>query len=255
MAKAYGLVEAARGGLGHWLRIGTASSTKYQIVTPTAWNASPRDSAGRHGHWEQSIIGLPVPDPANPVDIGHIVRSHDPLPGVPCISSAASERHISMSDRVRLLRPLLRGNPLHGDDGYGPAVALALRKQVKCAGADIVDCGNRGLDALHYFENVAHVIVIDAMAGPGRATARLLRPHEVPVESHHGGHGAGLATCSKRCGKPSPHPPLIDVIAAEIGPVTTFVPGLSIEVAAAVAETVTLVCQRFARRPTAWWPN
>ncbi len=53
-----------------------------------------------------------------------------------------------MSDRVRL-RVLCFGNPLHGDDGYGPAVALALRKQVKCAGADIVDCGNRGLDALH----------------------------------------------------------------------------------------------------------
>lgn len=51
-----------------------------------------------------------------------------------------------MSDRVRL-RVLCFGNPLHGDDGYGPAVALALRKQVKCAGADIVDCGNRGLDA------------------------------------------------------------------------------------------------------------
>ena len=71
-------VEAARGGLGHWLRIRNGVIDKYQIVTPTAWNASPRDSAGRHGHWEQSIIGLPVPDPANPVDIGHIVRSHDP---------------------------------------------------------------------------------------------------------------------------------------------------------------------------------
>ena len=76
--ESYGLVEAARGGLGHWLRIRNGVIDKYQIVTPTAWNASPRDSAGRHGHWEQSIVGLPVPDPANPVDIGHIVRSHDP---------------------------------------------------------------------------------------------------------------------------------------------------------------------------------
>ena len=76
--ESYGLVEAARGGLGHWLRIRNGVIDKYQIVTPTAWNASPRDSAGRHGHWEPSIIGLPVPDPANPVDIGHIVRSHDP---------------------------------------------------------------------------------------------------------------------------------------------------------------------------------
>lgn len=76
--ESYGLVEAARGALGHWLRIRNGVIEKYQIVTPTAWNASPRDSAGRHGHWEQSIIGLPVPDPANPLEIGHIVRSHDP---------------------------------------------------------------------------------------------------------------------------------------------------------------------------------
>ena len=76
--ESFGLVEAARGALGHWLRIRNGVIDRYQIVTPTAWNASPRDSAGRHGHWEQSIIGLRVPDPANPVEIGHIVRSHDP---------------------------------------------------------------------------------------------------------------------------------------------------------------------------------
>lgn len=76
--ESYGMVEAARGSLGHWLRIKYGVIDKYQIVTPTAWNASPRDSAGRHGHWEQSIIGLRVPDPENPVEIGHIVRSHDP---------------------------------------------------------------------------------------------------------------------------------------------------------------------------------
>lgn len=76
--ESYGLVEAARGGLGHWLKVKDGVIEKYQIVTPTAWNASPRDSAGRHGHWESSIIGLAVPNPENPVEIGHIVRSHDP---------------------------------------------------------------------------------------------------------------------------------------------------------------------------------
>ena len=51
---------------------------RYQLVTPTAWNASPKDSEGRHGHWESSLIGLTVDDPDDPVEIGHIIRSHDP---------------------------------------------------------------------------------------------------------------------------------------------------------------------------------
>lgn len=88
--ESFGLVEAARGALGHWLKVRDGVIEKYQIVTPTAWNASPRDSSGRHGHWEQSIIGLRVPDPEDPVQIGHIVRSHDPclVCTVHCIGSA-----------------------------------------------------------------------------------------------------------------------------------------------------------------------
>jgi hydrogenase large subunit len=74
----YGLVMAARGMLGHWLRIKNGVVDKYQIVTPTAWNASPRDSCGVPGHWEQSLVGLRVQDPDNPVEVGHIIRSHDP---------------------------------------------------------------------------------------------------------------------------------------------------------------------------------
>ncbi|EXJ13379.1 nickel-dependent hydrogenase large subunit [Imhoffiella purpurea] len=73
-----GLVEAARGALGHWLRIGNGVIQGYQIVTPTAWNASPRDSAGQPGHWERSLIGLRLEDPEDPVQIGHVIRSHDP---------------------------------------------------------------------------------------------------------------------------------------------------------------------------------
>lgn len=76
--ESYGLVEAARGALGHWLKVKDGLIEKYQIVTPTAWNASPRDSAGRPGHWEQSVIGLRVDDPEDPLMVGHIVRSHDP---------------------------------------------------------------------------------------------------------------------------------------------------------------------------------
>jgi hydrogenase large subunit len=76
--ESYGLVQAARGALGHWLRVRDGKIEKYQIVTPTSWNASPRDSEGQHGHWEQSVIGVTLQDPDDPLEIGHIVRSHDP---------------------------------------------------------------------------------------------------------------------------------------------------------------------------------
>ncbi|MGZ5008541.1 MAG: nickel-dependent hydrogenase large subunit [Methylobacter sp.] len=74
----FGLVTAARGALGHWLQVTDGAISRYQVITPTAWNASPKDSEGRHGHWESSLIGLTVDDPDDPVEIGHIIRSHDP---------------------------------------------------------------------------------------------------------------------------------------------------------------------------------
>jgi len=72
-----GLVQAARGALGHWVQFKGGQITRYQLVTPTAWTASPRDSHGRRGHWEQSLIGLRVDDDENPLDLGHVIRSHD----------------------------------------------------------------------------------------------------------------------------------------------------------------------------------
>ena len=74
----FGLVTAARGALGHWLQITDGMISRYQVVTPTAWNASPKDSAGQHGHWESSLIGLTIDNPDDPVEIYHIIRSHDP---------------------------------------------------------------------------------------------------------------------------------------------------------------------------------
>jgi Ni,Fe-hydrogenase I large subunit len=72
-----GLVHAARGALGHWVQFDKGKITRYQVITPTGWNASPRDSAGTRGHWEQSLIGTAVADEDNPVELGHIIRSHD----------------------------------------------------------------------------------------------------------------------------------------------------------------------------------
>lgn len=76
--KGFGLIEAARGALGHWVEIEDNKIVRYQIVTPTAWNGSPRDADGVRGPWEQALIGTHVADIANPVEAGHIIRSFDP---------------------------------------------------------------------------------------------------------------------------------------------------------------------------------
>jgi hydrogenase large subunit len=73
-----GLIQAARGALGHWVRIEKGRIAHYQIITPTAWNGSPRDNADLRGPWEEALIGTPVKDPDNPVEVGHVVRSFDP---------------------------------------------------------------------------------------------------------------------------------------------------------------------------------
>ena len=73
----YGLIEAARGALGHWLKIKNGKIEHYQVITPTAWHASPRDSGGVRGPMEEALIGTTVKDPDNPVELGHVVRSFD----------------------------------------------------------------------------------------------------------------------------------------------------------------------------------
>lgn len=73
-----GLIHAARGALGHWVRIRDQKIVHYQIITPTAWNGSPRDETGRPGAWEQALIGTPITDASNPIEAGHVIRSFDP---------------------------------------------------------------------------------------------------------------------------------------------------------------------------------
>jgi hydrogenase large subunit len=78
-AQGVGLTEAARGALGHWLRVERGRIAHYQIVAPTSWNFSPRDAAGTPGALEAALVGAPVlPGETTPVAVQHIVRSFDP---------------------------------------------------------------------------------------------------------------------------------------------------------------------------------
>ena len=78
-AEGIGLTEAARGSLGHWLTVERGRIANYQIIAPTTWNFSPRDSNGVPGPLEQALIGAPVrAEETDPVSVQHIVRSFDP---------------------------------------------------------------------------------------------------------------------------------------------------------------------------------
>lgn len=74
-----GLVEAARGALGHWIRVRDGRIAGYQIIAPTTWNFSPRDAHGIPGPLEAALEGAPAAEgETTPVSVQHIVRSFDP---------------------------------------------------------------------------------------------------------------------------------------------------------------------------------
>jgi [NiFe] hydrogenase large subunit/hydrogenase large subunit len=77
-ALGFGMEEAPRGALGHWVVIEDRKIANYQLVVPSTWNGSPRDAAGRRGAWEEALIGTPVADPAQPVEILRTIHSFDP---------------------------------------------------------------------------------------------------------------------------------------------------------------------------------
>lgn len=77
-ATAAGLTEAPRGALGHWLQVAGGKIAKYQVITPTCWNLSPRDDAGQRGPLEQALIGTPVANIDKPIEVLRVVHSFDP---------------------------------------------------------------------------------------------------------------------------------------------------------------------------------
>ena len=77
-ATGMGLVEAARGALGHWIEIKDKKIANYQCVVPSTWNLSPKDDKEQPGPVEQALIGTKIRDESNPFEIGRIVRSFDP---------------------------------------------------------------------------------------------------------------------------------------------------------------------------------
>jgi hydrogenase large subunit len=77
-AEGVGLEEAPRGALAHWIKIKNGAIDNYQLVVPTTWNGSPRDANQQHSSFEASLIGTPVANLEQPVEIIRTIHSFDP---------------------------------------------------------------------------------------------------------------------------------------------------------------------------------
>jgi hydrogenase large subunit len=82
-----GFTEAVRGVLSHHMVIRKGKIANYHPYPPTPWNASPRDSYGTPGPYEDAVQGCPIFEESprgsfKGIDILRTVRSFDPC--LPC---------------------------------------------------------------------------------------------------------------------------------------------------------------------------
>ena len=75
--RGWGGTEASRGALCHWVEVEKGVIKNYQIIAPSTWNIGPRDGKDVRGPIEEALIGIPIEDMSNPVEVGHVARSFD----------------------------------------------------------------------------------------------------------------------------------------------------------------------------------
>lgn len=76
--RGFGIHEAPRGTLSHWVIIRDGKIANYQCVVPSTWNSGPRDENDEPGPYEASLLGNPIADPEQPLEVLRTVHSFDP---------------------------------------------------------------------------------------------------------------------------------------------------------------------------------
>jgi hydrogenase large subunit len=95
-----GFWGAGRGYLVHHAVIDDGALSNYQIVTPSTWNASPKDPWGNPGPYEEAVMNTPIleefgsPESFKGIDILRVIRSFDPC--MPCTTHI----HVDGSEHV-----------------------------------------------------------------------------------------------------------------------------------------------------------
>lgn len=98
--RGFGLNDVPRGALGHWIDIEGGRIKNYQYVVPSTWNLGPSDGKNQKGPVENSLIGTPIADPKQPLEILRTVHSYDP-----CIACAVHviDPHTNETYKVRVI--------------------------------------------------------------------------------------------------------------------------------------------------------
>lgn len=77
-AKGRAFSEVPRGVLSHFVNIEDRKIKNYQVIAPTTWNASPKDSKNQRGPYEEALIGIKLEDPSKPLEVLRVLHSFDP---------------------------------------------------------------------------------------------------------------------------------------------------------------------------------
>ncbi len=95
-----GFWGAGRGYLTHHATIDDGALSNYQIITPSTFNASPKDPWGSPGPYEEAVLNTPIledfdrPEDFKGIDILRTIRSFDPC--MPCTTHI----HVDGTDHV-----------------------------------------------------------------------------------------------------------------------------------------------------------
>ncbi|GAC1329846.1 MAG: nickel-dependent hydrogenase large subunit [Candidatus Dormibacteria bacterium] len=99
-----GFYGAGRGFLTHHMEIDKGLIRNYQILTPSTWNAAPKDPFGNPGPYEEAVLNTPIlenfekPEDFKGIDILRTIRSFDPC--MPCTTHIFDRDNLVVSREV-----------------------------------------------------------------------------------------------------------------------------------------------------------
>jgi hydrogenase large subunit len=95
--RGFGFHEAPRGTLSHWIVIRDGAIHNYQAVVPSTWNAGPRDDKEQPGPYEASLVGNPVANAEQPLELLRTIHSFDP-----CLACAVHTMDVEGKEIARV---------------------------------------------------------------------------------------------------------------------------------------------------------